>query len=328
MFQCKLCSHSSESLKAFLLHFHFHRNVANFRFPCGVPECTRTFRTHANFKSHIYRDHRRQLTRAKFRNVEAILTCQIPSCSEKCRELVQFLAHLRSHLQDGIPVACPFKDCEKIFCKKSSFSSHLSRKHKNWSLSLLSGTVSGTDSCEQNTFEDHNDTSVPDDSCSGDEDAVECIEGGLITSVDQEQYLNSLALFYLKLQAKFLLPSSVIQNVIEEFQEIHNLGQTHLFSTLRQKLVSLDVQDCDVKKLLGELSQEDLLRACNTGALRSDKSRKSFFKSHFNFVEPVELYLGTDDNSRARYCQYVPVHNTLKALFKNECVRRQYEQIH
>ena len=125
-----------------------------------------------------------------------------------------------------------------------------------------------------------------------------------------------------------MLPSSVIQNIIEEFQEIHNLGQTHLFSTLRQKLVSLDVQDCDVKKLLGELSQEDLLRACNTGALRSDKSRKSFLKSHFNFVEPVELDLGTDDNSRARYCQYVPVNNTLKALFKNECVRRQHEQIH
>ena len=28
MFQCKLCSHSSESIKAFPLHFHFHRNVA------------------------------------------------------------------------------------------------------------------------------------------------------------------------------------------------------------------------------------------------------------------------------------------------------------
>ncbi len=42
------------------------------------------------------------------------------------------------------------------------------------------------------------------------------------TEVDENEFMNSLALFYLQMQAKMLLPASVIQKLIEEFQEVHS----------------------------------------------------------------------------------------------------------
>lgn len=161
-----------------------------------------------------------------------------------------------------------------------------------------------------------------------DHDASDDENSVSINNVDEEQYLHSLTLFYLKLQAKVLLPASTIQTIIEEFQEIHDIGQSHLFGKLRDKLVALNVGDVDVKRLIEELSKEDLLHACNSGILRSDQTRKTFFKSHFNFVEPVEIYLGEDENGKQRFGQYIPIKNTIEALFKHASVREQYATTH
>ena len=336
MYTCELCNYATESLRSFTFHFNFHRNVANFHFPCGVPGCTRTFKTYTNFRSHIYRDHKtfhKQVTVAKFKNVEAVLTCHVTSCSKKCRDLIEFLAHLRGHIEDQVSVLCPFKNCERTYHNKKSFSSHLSRNHKTWSVSLLSDAVCAVDPSSQATASesDHSESLVPQDTgldhdFVDDEDVDDDQE--LLTSVDQDQYLNSLALFYLKLQAKFLLPSSVIQNIIEEFQKIHQIGQGHLLSKLQEKLTALGVADTDVSQLVSDLSREDFLVACNTGPLRSDQTRKTFFQTRFSFVAPVEIYLGVDENGKQRHFQYVPIEETLVALFKHESVRSQYEQTH
>ena len=51
------------------------------------------------FKSHVYRDHgqgRKGVQVAKLKNVDATLTCQGTSCSGKSKDLISFLAHLKS----------------------------------------------------------------------------------------------------------------------------------------------------------------------------------------------------------------------------------------
>lgn len=45
-------------------------------------------------------------------------------------------------------------------------------------------------------------------------------------SIDEDFFLKNLTLFYLKLQAKLLLPSSVIQTIIEEVQGIYYIKVT------------------------------------------------------------------------------------------------------
>ena len=49
-----------------------------------------------------------------------------------------------------------------------------------------------------------------------------------------------------------------------------------------------------------------------------------FFKTNFNYVQQVELYLGKDSNMKERYYQYVPIKETISALFKYQFVQRQH----
>lgn len=53
----------------------------------------------------------------------------------------------------------------------------------------------------------------------------------------------------------------------------------------------------------------------NEGVFRTDQTRKTFFKSKFNYVEPVETYLGVDAKGKERFYQYVPIKDTIKSLF-------------
>ena len=51
----------------------------------------------------------------------------------------------------------------------------------------------------------------------------------------QDIFINSLALFYLKLQAEYIIPASTIQMIIEEFQTVHDQGQNVLHAKLLSK---------------------------------------------------------------------------------------------
>lgn len=62
------------------------------------------------------------------------------------------------------------------------------------------------------------------------------------------------------------------------------------------------------------------------GVLRSDKTRKTFYKQHFDYIEPTQMYLGTDAAGKERFCQYISIKETLKSLFRQSSVRDQYYQ--
>jgi len=61
--------------------------------------------------------------------------------------------------------------------------------------------------------------------------------------IEQDVFLKSIAMFYLKLQAKYLLPASTIQHIVEEFKTVNAFGQQHLCAWLRDKLKSCNVSD-------------------------------------------------------------------------------------
>lgn len=323
---CQLCPFTSDSLTEYTSHLQFHRNVPNFRFPCGISSCGRTFSKYSALKAHIYRDHKFQKDRHIRKSVDIVfgsLKCQVPLCGFECQELSDFLAHLRGHIKEGIEILCPFQKCAKPFNKKGSFTAHLSRNHRDWSSSCISKDICTTDQPDgENVAQD---SSSKDDVTVESPPEVSDDEGLACSAVDSDQFLHSLALFYLKLQAKFLLPASTIQSIIDDFEAVHHIGQLHLLGKFREKLSLLNISDADSKHLVEEMSKADLLHASNS-VLRSDQTRKSFFKTHFNFVEPVQIYLGQDEADRDRFLQYIPIKDTLKALYKQESVRQQYYQ--
>ena len=60
------------------------------------------------------------------------------------------------------------------------------------------------------------------------------------SSTIKEHYLTNLGLFYLKLQSKLFLPPTV-QQITDEFQEVHNVGKeyhAHQLTTLQGLLIN------------------------------------------------------------------------------------------
>lgn len=54
-------------------------------------------------------------------------------------------------------------------------------------------------------------------------------------------FLESVALFHLKLQGKYLLHASTIQSIISEFEECHEMSRSIMMHRLCDKLSMADV---------------------------------------------------------------------------------------
>lgn len=86
-----------------------------------------------------------------------------------------------------------------------------------------------------------------------------------------------ISLFYLKLQAKLLLPATTIQTIIEGYQDVHDISLTNLLNNLSDKLTVLGAPEAIINNIMVELRKEDLLAACNSGPLSTDQKRKNIF---------------------------------------------------
>lgn len=123
-----------------------------------------------------------------------------------------------------------------------------------------------------------------------------------------------------------LLPASTIQCIIEGFQHVHSSSMSDFFEKLKVKLSELNIPQTEIEIIIHDLSKEDLLTIYNEGILRSDKKRKTFYKQYFDYVEPTQIYLGTDAAGKERFCQYISIKETLKSLLRQSSVREQYHQ--
>lgn len=221
-------------------------------------------------------------------------------------KLSEFIGHLKMHIKDGVKVACPFSGCKRQFTNISYFSAHKCRCHKDWTSnhisvdnyhddevdnSLTNETVDGgMCGIEQSHSEEHNHSHFTDD-----HSQIETKFDDHEESTDnlQDIFINSLALFYLKLQVRYILPASTIQMIIEEFQTVHDQGQKVHHAKRLGKLCDLGVEmdNVKIKEVVKELFESYVLHFVNSNQLKTDLRRKSFFKTKFNYVQPYELYL-------------------------------------
>lgn len=146
-------------------------------------------------------------------------------CECQCQDTQELIAHLKEHIVEGRAVSCPVRGCNTDFRVKSSFTAHISRKHRGF-----------TDRSVSNVYREsasHPSTSAPAES--GDF-APHC-DVGPATDTDEVDvdinknfsglYLRNASLFYFRLLRQFLLPSSTIQKIVEEMQNINKLGKTY-----------------------------------------------------------------------------------------------------
>nr|XP_055039672.1 uncharacterized protein LOC129427310 isoform X2 [Misgurnus anguillicaudatus]XP_055039673.1 uncharacterized protein LOC129427310 isoform X2 [Misgurnus anguillicaudatus] len=141
-------------------------------------------------------------------------------------------------------------------------------------------------------------------------------------------FLKNLSLFYLKLQGQFLLAASTIQNIVDEMQNIHELGQTYTVSKLHSLLQNdLSLPEETISKILATVKESDLFSMCHKGPLRTVYSRSQAFKKVFSYVEPKRILLGRDENRKEQFAYYVPVKETLRCLLNSD-IGKNYISMH
>lgn len=331
MMWCQFCDSAFESVLSYCQHMKMHSHVPNANFKCGIPDCPRRFKKFAAFKAHIFRDHKNRDTKMSAEQLGNAYTliCDIGVCQERCSDLRNFILHLKSHIKEGTRVPCPFK-CNKSFSFASTLTSHISRNHRNSSsdrfrhnILHLNFSVQRPHGEEYNVAEDSNALSDSFMDCGDGEEQVDIAL--LPDNANESLFLKNMALFYLKLQAKHILPSSVIQSVIEGLQDIHDISQSHLLHRVSEKLTTLGISENDVKNVVDIMKTDDLFRMCNTHALHTDKRRKSFYKANFKYVEPVPICLGKNESGKESFAQYIPIKQSLEALFCCKSVIEQHK---
>jgi hypothetical protein len=130
--------------------------------------------------------------------------------------------------------------------------------------------------------------------------------------------LQNIALFYLKLHAKYIIPDSTIQIILEECKEIHNIGKQHLKINLDSKLKNSNITEEDRSSIIEDVMNDDIILQIYDGPMRSIYSRKIYFKKHFEYIAPTEIVLGHDTNQKKHSYQYVSPLDSLKSILKNE----------
>ncbi|MED6240845.1 hypothetical protein ATANTOWER_029279, partial [Ataeniobius toweri] len=131
MYPCNLCAETVQSVKAFVLHCKLHRNEPRRMFKCVAASCKQVCTGYAALKAHFYHHHYSMPTVA----LDTCLTklkCTVALCEWQCEGIKALVVHLKEHIVEGRQVTCPVRGCTSVFCVKSSFTSHISRKHKNY----------------------------------------------------------------------------------------------------------------------------------------------------------------------------------------------------
>ena len=144
MITCVFCRKILVTLRGYVLHCRVHRNEPRCLFKCVGANCSQTFTTYAAFKGHFYRVHNAPEPQATPRAVVADLKCAVSLCAGHFHAVKELVSHLNDHIGEGRSVSCPVSGCKHMFTKKSSFTSHMCRKHKACSPDLSAVLVNKT----------------------------------------------------------------------------------------------------------------------------------------------------------------------------------------
>jgi hypothetical protein len=313
----------------YVLHYKRHSHVPNLVYPCGVLGCIKEFNSFGAFNVHVSREHadlrKRSISiREHIVGANSSMRCGVAHCHAVCDNVKQLILHLKVHIESQTAVACPFRNCSKQFenVTTSTFKSHMSRcqkksggcLHSCWYVSREESSCD-TDDAERNT-----DIILPDlgrnsNSPVASFNTEEVQEDNQHFGADEQgMFLKRMALFAMDLRSKHNVSETVIQAVIDEYSHLAN--DNMLAVEAKVKALLGDAISTDLQKSIVQAVRSHPLCATldlRAGPLRSKHSRTAYYKHTFNFVEPIQMEL-----SNGSHFHYVPIKETLQALFKDE----------
>ena len=113
MFYCRFCVYQTALLKDHLKHHNQHRNITNL-LQCGYNKCKRSFRVEISLRSHVSRVHYYEKPAKQNVQVDTIansrgkFVCNIIVCKKQFEYYSNLIKHLKTHIERGVNVQCPF----------------------------------------------------------------------------------------------------------------------------------------------------------------------------------------------------------------------------
>lgn len=224
--------------------------------------------------------------------------------------------HLKQHLKKNEKISCPINGCSKSFTVYSTFTSHLSRKHHGvCNPSVISSNVS-QEGIDLASISEAPRNDLLDEGNVNDY-VMDCEDFEFDNDEIEKRFLESLALFYLKLEGKYLLPASTIQVIVSEFEEYHEMSQNVMLKRVCDKLALHSVTPEVIDLVTKEILSNDLFANCNNGPLQTKARRASFFRKYFPYCEPVEVFLCYNTKQKRNTYQYIPILNSVASLYSH-----------
>lgn len=289
--RCHFCDFSSNLLKV-VSHQRIHTHIKNVDLFCPIENCQRKFKLYSSFRSHVHKFHISKSNKAFISKIPGKFSCSIDSCKESFGLMKELCFHLKGHIKEGVKIICPIDNCSANFTVKSSFSSHLSRKHFNWA---------------DNKSYDLKKTQFEVNKPENDEppvDVSDSVNNNTEVQSDVMDYVKMVSVFLLKMQVKHHISHSAIQDIISSFRDFHSYEKDHFQSYFHKQMSSLDL-DIEIKNKIMALCNTDIFRTATdpeNGLLRSRHTREKYIKQNTNYVVPIEINFGRNSKrGKAKY---------------------------
>lgn len=324
MYSCFICKTDIISLYGYFSHIRIHSNNSSFR--CTINDCVRQYTNYFSFMSHLRREHiehKVQNFHNELSGIDKVVLCPIQLCKAEFSDQKLYFLHIQKHFGDGFSIQCPIKNCTSTCCSKQSFCTHISRYHKKIRFDeLLSDSNNQHTGCDRSIAMCSN---IPRLSIE-----VDIVNNGTGSvgnmDCDESLFLRNMACFYLKLEAKFLVPVSTIKFIVEELNNMNHISTDYLMMNLKEKLYNKGLEETAISGICDEIKDTNLLKITQEcGPLRTSYRRRQFYKENLNFIEPKPIHLGKRNNKDCSY-YYIPVIETISAMLKNNSVKEMFNK--
>jgi len=141
----------------------------------------------------------------------------------------------------------------------------------------------------------------------------------------KDSFVKNLSMFFMKLSRQLLIPDSTIELIAQEMLNINSLNQLYIKESVSRKLVCDGMAKDTIDSMHKALDESDLLDTClkDSGILSGVRQCSNFAKKNFLYVEPRSIFVDFDSKNQSRFCQYIPVKESISILLQDPSVLRQ-----
>lgn len=309
IYKCKNCSFRSTHIQILHKHQVHHKFMKNAVFECNYLNCSVKFVKYLSFRAHLIR-HVRSPSISEPSNINIPkLTCEI--CKAKLDNNYLFIQHLYIHLKRNVNIKCPIS-CGLLFHNRSTFTSHLSRKHPNFLEPLTKKSSIPTD-----CLMDENNCSSNESILSTEDVVMDTVDTDIPEGIEINPVVKAYGDSLLTMSTRHFVADSTLQFMIESNRELTTIYQKSLVDKIENVLLdnnaTLDLRNSLIEAINNESTFSSMFDE-RVGIFRSSYIRKKYFKEKYNYVDFRNINLGRDNDHENCFFQYVPLLDTLTAL--------------